>query len=452
MTFREAVTYLESFVNYEKRSAYAYQRSFKLERMRTFLSLLGNPQDAFKSVHIAGTKGKGSVSVFCASIMREAGYRTGLYTSPHLSDVRERIRVLEPGVRRAGDFEGMIPRDALCSLVARLRPAIDSFCASSPNGPLSFFEVYTALAFVHFKERRVECAVLETGMGGRLDATNVVIPAACCITAISFDHTDKLGRTLTAIAGEKAGIIKPCAGIVSAPQHRRVREVLEKKCRRAGVRLYTVGRDIRVSPACPGAASRQLDITGVFGDFRGLAINLCGDHQADNAACAVGLAVTAGQALPHAITAAHVRKGLARAVWPGRFEIVREGFVLDGAHNGASAKVLADAMRAYFPGKKVSVILGVSQEKDLPAICRQLLAISRRFIVTRANNPRAFASQEIKDCLRSLAPGAKVQCTSCVAEALRHADREEKGRVYCVTGSLFLVGEARDLLKGKIHA
>ncbi|MBM3255805.1 MAG: bifunctional folylpolyglutamate synthase/dihydrofolate synthase, partial [Candidatus Omnitrophica bacterium] len=212
MTYPETLAYLDSFINYEKIANYPYKESIKLERINNFLNIIGNPQDSLKSIHIAGTKGKGSTCAFISYILREAGYKVGLYTSPHLLSFRERIRILQPyrqGEERTAevDFEGAIPEEDLIRLVDYLRPKIEEYNISSPLGQLSFFEAYTALAFVYFKEQGVDFAVLETGLGGRLDATNTVNSLASAITPISYEHTQKLGNSLREIASEKAGII-----------------------------------------------------------------------------------------------------------------------------------------------------------------------------------------------------------------------------------------------------
>lgn len=457
MTYRETVRYLNSLVNYERRSGYSYARSFKLERIRAFLLSIGDPQGSFKSIHVAGTKGKGSVCLFCAHILRRAGCRVGLYTSPHLIDPRERLRVLEPGVSPSGDFEGMITRERLSRLVSEMSPAIDSFNRSSAWGPLTFFEVYTSLAFRYFQARRVDCAVLETGLGGRLDATNVVEPVACAITSISLDHMDKLGPTLEAIAREKAGIIKRlppgAGGVISVPQRAHVRAVLEGACRRHDEKLLLVGRDIIARAIRQAPLSQRFDLAGFPGERKAMEIRMLGTHQIVNAACGAALAVSASRSLGLSIGERQIRHGLADAFWPGRFEIIGET-VLDGAHNGDSARALARALKERFSGKEIVVVMGVSRDKDLARICRALLSVSRRFIVTWARNPRAFAPEKIRDCLVRLAPAVSVTVTGSVAEALRLP--LGGAAVRCVTGSIFVVGEARPLLaprgKGVHHA
>jgi len=473
MTYRETLDYLDSFVNYEKKSAYPYRQSFKLARIRAFLSVIGNPQDSFKSVHVAGTKGKGSVCVFCANIFREAGYTAGLYTSPHLFDARERLRVLRPcpaqedaphpaqeeaPVRAsararacAQDFDGMISPKEMASLAGRLKPAIDSFCRHSPHGPLSFFEVYTAFAFEFFREKKVDVAVLETGLGGRLDATNVVKPLACAITSISLDHTDKLGTTLAEIAREKAGIIKRASRgampVISAPQRPVVLEVLNRRCRSRGADLFLAGREIGFS-LLPGKKGLQrFSVSGELGEFGELGITLFGEHQAVNACVATGLAMAASARGGMRVDASAVRRGLSVTRWPGRFEIInhRPLIVLDGAHNWDSARMLARAVRRFLPGKKVSVIIGVSRDKDLRGICRALLPVARDFVATAARSPRAFSPEEVAGCIRKECRGIPVEISRDIQGALERISGKRSAG-FLVTGSLFVVGEARALL------
>jgi len=306
MSYPEVIKYLELFINYEKIPAFTYKESLKLERIKDFLSTFNNPQKNLKCIHIAGTKGKGSTCAFITYILREAGYKVGLYTSPHLSDFRERIRILNPKseirnpkqipnpksqIQKLEDFERMISKEDLVRLTEKLKADIEKFNSQSKCDPLSFFEVYTALAFTYFKEEKVDFAVLETGLGGRLDATNVVNPLVCAITPLSYEHTQKLGNTLREIATEKAGIIKAQSSklkaqnliVISAPQEKEALEVIRNKCKEVGARLYEVNKDIFYEKANSG-----FSLIGLFGEYSCLKINLLGEHQWINAAVAVG--------------------------------------------------------------------------------------------------------------------------------------------------------------------
>ncbi len=467
MSYPQTIRYLESFINYEKKNNYSYKASFKLARIREFLGILGNPQDSLGCIHIAGTKGKGSVSAFCASIVRAAGYKVGLYTSPHLSDVRERIRVLRvktgtgpvPPVPEAGGLEGLIGKRALDDLVGRLQADIDRYNRVSPYGPLSFFEVYTALAFQHFKEEKVDYAVLETGLGGRLDATNVVRPRVCGIASISLDHTQKLGSSLAEIAAEKAGIIKnggPDAPdrrlpVVSAPQDKEVLRVLRARCRSHGAVFYEIGKDIRCEDARACLDYQTFSMYGTLGDFRDLKIRLLGRHQQVNAALGVSLAVLLSRKDDLRIKIRDIRDGLYDTVWPGRFEIISRSpwIVLDGAHNPASALLLRENLEEYFPGKRIIFVLGISSDKDIRGICSGLIRGGEEVIFSRADNPRAADPEDIAVRARSCADAHGMSIARDIGTALALARKKaDKNSVIAVAGSLFLVAEARDLLAG----
>jgi len=475
MTYREAIAYLNSFINYERNTSYSYKSALKLERVEGFLALLGDPQEGFQSIHVAGTKGKGSVCAFCAYILRSAGYKIGLYTSPHLSDIRERIRVLRPqtsdrrlqseagSLRSKNEFEGMISRREFASLVKRLRPRLDRYCRDCQYGPLSFFEVYTVLALVYFKEKKIDFAVLETGLGGRLDATNVVNPAVCGITPISRDHTELLGDSLAAIAGEKAGIIKSKKDnnrdqkviVVTGPQKREALQVIKNRCGREKAVLYSVGKKIRCRNIKAGAGYQRFDLKGLEGEYRGLRVRMSGEHQALNAAMAVGLVESLARNCRINLRPWDIKNGLVDTVWPGRFEIVSSDplVVLDGAHNDASARSLRQTLDKEFKGKGIIFLLGISRDKDIGEICRQLSPAGKKFILTRADNPRAASCGQILRKLRAYKPQAPVMISNNVREGLRLAmSAADKESLIVVAGSLFVVGEARGLLlknKGK---
>ncbi|HNQ50054.1 MAG TPA: folylpolyglutamate synthase/dihydrofolate synthase family protein [Candidatus Omnitrophota bacterium] len=465
MSYRDTIEYLESFANHEKTPCLPYAASFKLERIAEFLAGIGDPHRTLRCIHVAGTKGKGSVCAFAASILRYMGYRVGLYTSPHLTDVRERIRVLDPAgtvrpdTRRLAeaDFEGMIPEEELTRLTVMMRPEITAYGARSAHGPLSFFEVYTALAFVYFKEQAVDYAVLETGLGGRLDATNVVLPHIAGITPISFDHTNKLGNTLVDIAREKAGIIKrgtPTGMVITAPQEDRVAAVLRSRCSEQGCRLLEIGKDIRYEIRAVAGEGQRVDISGAAGSYKDIRLPLMGEHQAVNAAVAVGLVAGLFGCRETERAVDPVHRGLAAARWPGRFEIIdrRPRVILDGAHNAASAAALAKTLRQFIRGGNIILVLGISRDKDAAAICGNLVPLAHLCIATRADNPRARTTADIAAIIRGLGTATPVLEAQRVGEALDIAfGRAGPDGTIVVTGSLFTVGDARRILVSGTH-
>jgi len=458
MTYPDVIKYLDSFIDYEKIPQYPYRQSLKLERIKEFLEVLNNPQDDLRCIHIAGTKGKGSTSAFIAYILREAGCRVGLYTSPHLSDFRERIRVLEPRTRKLKpktEFEGMIQERELIDLVEQLRPCIEEYNAQSCFGSLSFFEVYTALAFKYFNQKNVDFAVLETGLGGRLDATNTVNSLIAAITPISYEHIRQLGNTLTEIAKEKAGIIKSSSQlaspsiVISAPQEEEVIEVIKQSCKKHNANLYEIGRDVIVE-GVPSRNGQCFNINGAFGRLAGLKIRLLGRHQVINAALAVTavLAVRRFHRVRLALDA--IKKGLYNTVWPGRFEIISKNplVVIDGAQNVASAQVLKETIIENFPGRRLILVLGVSQDKDISGICNTLIPLSDEVILTQADNPRAADVDVIGQIVSSqpLIDNNRINKARRVKEAIELSVKKAKdGDLILITGSLFLVGEVRDL-------
>ena len=441
MSYQEAVRYLESRVNLEKVSAYPYNKLIKLERISEFLNLINNPQSSLKCIHVAGSKGKGSTCAFIAYILREAGFKTGLYTSPHLYDFRERIRILNPRVKTKDPFEGMISKTRLSSLVKRFKPLIREYNRTSKYGPLTFFEVYTVLAFVYFKEEKTDLVVLETGLGGRLDATNVVNALVCAIAPISYEHTDKLGRTLSAIAQEKAGIIKKLKEtrapiVVSAPQKKEAGEVIRNKCKMLDAKLHQVGRDIKYS-----GLKVRFNISSLTRNYRGLKISLSGSHQLINASVALGVIEALGS-FGINVSPVSVRNGLYNTLWPGRIEVLSRHpyVVLDGAQNIASANVLKKAIKGLFHYKKLILILGVSRDKDIRGICRELYDLADTVILTCANTPRATEPKIMARYFK----GKELRVTENISAAKKLAEKVAGAEdLILVTGSLFVVGEFR---------
>jgi len=457
MAYSQAIRYLEHFIDYEKIPAWPYKESLKLKRIKGFLATIGNPHLHLKCLHVAGTKGKGSTCAFIAYILREAGFKVGLYTSPHLVDFRERIRILNPRLPaskpRTKDFEGSISKQGLIRILERLRPAIELYNKKSKYGPLSFFEVYTALAFVYFKDKRADFVVLETGLGGRLDATNVVRPLVCAITPISYEHTQKLGNTLRKIALEKVGIIKSPQPstlshkplVISAPQEKEVVAVIRDKCKQAGARLYEVGRQIKCRRIKDG-----FGVSGLFGNYQNLKIKLIGKHQFINATVAVGV-IEALKFSNIDINIDCIRRGLYATRWPGRCEVIAKDplVVLDGAQNIASARALRKAIKENFKYRRLILVLGISKDKDIEGICRQLRSLADRVILTKADTPRAAEPETLAQYFKK----KDTRITHSVKEAKSFAWRiADRGRdSILVTGSLFVVGEARKFILKKAY-
>ena len=441
MTYPVVIRYLNSFTNYEKNTNYSYKKDLILARIQGFLLLLGNPQDSLRIIHIAGTKGKGSTCAFVAYILRESGFSVGLYTSPHLNDFRERIRILWPSScdskLKTGDFEGMISKEALSSLVKELKPMICKYNRYSKYGQLSFFEVYTALAFLYFKRQQIDFVVLETGLGGRLDATNAAKSLVCGITPISLEHVQKLGNTVSKIAAEKAGIIKPGAIVISALQPKEACKVIHNRCKKLQAKLYEVGREIKYSQSKKGLA-----IKGFKNDYKDLHLNLWGEHQIANAALAIGL-VEGLSFHGFNFKACAIRQGLYNAVWPGRCEVVGRNplIILDGAQNLASAQVLKSAVEDNFKYRKLILVLGISADKDIRGICKKLDSLADEIILTCAATTRAIDPAELAGYFKR-----KLHLTQSVKEAkLLAGSLAGKKDLILVTGSLFVVGEFRDV-------
>lgn len=428
MDFTAAVDYILSFADYERmpRSAVV----FDLRRIEQLLDRLGNPQNAAKSVHVAGTKGKGSTAAMIASILIQSGYRTGLYTSPHLLSIQERIQV---GGQPISGSE-------FARLTAWLKPEVEAVNAKGEFGELTTFEILTALAFAFFRDMGVDYQVLETGLGGRLDATNVVKPEVCVITSISYDHMDVLGDTLAQIAGEKAGIIKAGSIVVSAPQLQEAMTVLEEVCRQREVKLVSVGSDVAWQRTSFRPEGQSFQLRGLRDEYK-LTLPLPGEHQLENAAVAIATAEALAE-LGANITGDTIASGIASVNWPGRLQILRRRpwVIVDGAHNGDSIRRLVTAIRQYFAFDKAIVIFGASSDKNIAGMVTELVLFPDCIIVTRSKHPRAVAVERLTEEFSSkdVIPEVSGSVEAAVERALSIARPED---LVCATGSLFLVAE-----------
>lgn len=459
MTYPEAIKYLDSFIDYEKVPHYSYTQCLKLERIREFLNILNNPQDDLKCIHIAGTKGKGSTCAFITYILRQAQFKVGFYSSPHLSSFRERIRILKPITNHQfsiakTDFEGMINEFELIDLLERLSPYIKKYNSQSKYSALSFFEIYTALAFMYFKEKKVDFAVLETGLGGRLDATNTVHSLIAVITSISYEHIKQLGKALTEIAQEKTGIIKASSQsiVITAPQEKEVIELIRDRCRKQNAILYEIGKDIIFKRQEFYGNVQYFNINGLFGRLTDLKIRLLGRHQVINATVAVAVVLALSKFYQVRLNLEAIKNGLYNTIWPGRFEIIlgKPLVLLDGAQNPASAQALKDTLIENFPDKRIILVLGFSQDKDIKEICKQLVPLTQEVICTKADNPRAADVDVIEQIISSqfTVHSSQIFKVRRVKEAIELAKKKAKPEdLILVTGSLFLVGEVRDLLQ-----
>lgn len=424
MDYQSAIDYVLSFSDYERWPGAGYAERWDLRRMDDLLARLELPHLGRRTVHIAGSKGKGSTSAMIASALGAAGFRTGLYTSPHLHTIRERIQVNGESVTE----------EAFAAAVDRMRPAIEE-TNRGRYGTLSTFEILTAVAFVHFRERGADFQVLETGLGGRLDATNVCRPEVCVITSISLDHTAVLGDTIAKIAAEKAGIIKPGVTVISAPQAPEAAEVIEEACRAKQARLVAVGRDIIWHELGFTDRGQSITVSGLRGRYE-VSIPLLGGHQLANATTAVA-ALEALDISPHFIVA-----GLANVNWPGRMQVLRQEplLIADGAHNVDSVRKLIEALQRHFQSRRRILIVGTSADKNSAGMVAELAASFDMVVATSAEHPRATPAAEL--AAEFARHGVSALVTESVAEAVEAAlARADKGELICATGSLFVVAE-----------
>jgi len=450
----EALAYLVSRIDYERSLAIPYsQRTFKLDRMKKLVERLGNPHLMYPVVHVAGTKGKGSTSAMIASVLTAAGYRTGLYTSPHLHRLEERLAV---------DGQPCTP-DELAELVSEVRGVVSELdaeaaaCQPTEAGP-TYFDLTTALAMLHFARRGVDLAVLEVGVGGRLDSTNVCRPAVCVITNISFDHMNLLGNTLTAIASEKAGIIKSPAPVVSGVVDPEPQHVIRSVAASAGCPLRELGQHFgfayepnRAHGEVGGHARVDLwcQSDGRLKSWSGVQLALPGRHQAMNAALAVAAAMELA-AHGFSVDETAVRTGLANLRWPARIEIVRRQppIVIDAAHNVASIAALVETLCELFPRRPRTLLFATTVDKQVREMLMLLRPHFESVILTRyRSNPRGVPVEELA-CLAAEVGMAGVQLAADAQTAWELAQPHlAANKLLCVTGSFFIAGELRTLVE-----
>jgi dihydrofolate synthase/folylpolyglutamate synthase len=439
LTYDEALAYLAQFINYETRQPVSYvPEHFNVQDFAAFLQTLGAPHLVFPSVHIAGSKGKGSTAVMVASMLSQAGLRTGLFTSPHLVTIRERIQI----------DRQLIRREEFAALVSELQTRVDDTVLVHPRRFRTFFELTTALAFLYFARHKVDIVVVEVGLGGRLDTTNVLTPQVAVLTPIGLEHTRLLGTTLSAIAGEKAGIIKPHSCVISAPQAPEVVEVFARRCQDQDATLFLAERDFQWHVDLATCHGNRMHFDGFGQHLKDLEVPLLGRHQAANAAVAVAvLSQLQQQGWP--ITETHMRQGLAHVRWEGRMEVLSRApwVLLDGAHTVEAADCLRQTLTELFPCRRVHFVLGLSRDKRVADIIATLAPVAHDMIVTRFHNPRACDPQALADTVQR--HGVAVQIEPDPVAALAQArSKAQPTDVVCVTGSLLLLGEIKARLQG----
>ena len=444
-TYEAALEWLFSATDYERMQRVRYNTdTFDLSRMAALVTRVGDPHRDQRYLHVAGTKGKGSTAAMLSEVLRAAGYRVGLYTSPHVVDLRERICV----------GGAPIEADALRDLIGRVRPHVAAMAEGSTRRPATFFEILTAIALLHFRDVGTDVTVLEVGMGGRLDATNVVTPLVSAITSLSLDHVQQLGGTLAEIAAEKAGIIKPGVPVVSAPQTEEAMPVIERVAAERGARLAVVGREIEITDyeldARNDRMGSRISLRTPRGPHEDLWLAAAGRHQAVNAAVAVGVleeAAERGLAWgPRAL-----RDGLARAALPARIEVLgRSPLVInDGAHNPASIRALVEVVEEAFPHERLVLVFASAADKDYVGGLAEILPLADHLILTSARSARSVAPEQLEQAVRKVCT-VPVECQPTAAAAAERALMlAGPDDLVCFTGSFYLAGQVAEWWQGQ---
>lgn len=436
--FESARRYLESLIpkgkeNYEK---------IGLSRIGTLLSEMGNPQDAYPTIHIGGTAGKGSTATMIASILQSAGYKTGLHVSPHLEDIRERMQV-----------NGKLPTDKqFTELVKKVKAGIEKVEKTSRHGRPSYFEALLAVTFEWFKMAMAEIAIIEVGMGGRLDGTNVISPKTVVLTNIGLDHIEILGDSIEKIAVEKAGIFKADIDVVAGVTQGSVIEIFEKKAGELGCSIDLIGRDIRYGNVRLSENGSIFDLTIKDKTYKDISLSLIGAHQVGNAALAIDAALKTND-YGFVVEESIFRKSLAKVVVPCRFEVGRKKptVILDGAHNPMKIDSLVAALKGYASGKKVVFIFASKKDKNVEEMIRKLSPLASKFYFTSFSSTTDFGKNMSynPDELKQFTDVDSTIIGNAVDAYSKALSEAKKGDIICITGSLYLAGELRQTVLGR---
>ncbi len=443
-TYEQAKEFLLQTIDYEKLTQYKYDTStFDLKRMEEMMSYVGSPHKKRKAVHITGTKGKGSTAIIIASVLKGLGLKTGLFTSPHLIYLGERMKI----------NDRMISQEMFVQLINMLKPYIDRITLKNPILMPTFFEIVTAIAFLYFEREKTDISVLEVGMGGRLDSTNIVLPEVSVITPVGDDHTDRLGQTLDRIAYEKAGIIKEGVPVISSIQEPDALAVISKTCKEKMSRLHLVGRDILI---------RDIKVTkrnGIYGTeceiktwrkhYKNIFLPLIGRHQVENCAAAIGSLEILSETGVIKVDKEMVINALAKIRCPARIEVISENplIVLDTAHTVASMKTLKESIQENFSYNTIVVVIGLSEDKDIESVLKEIACIADDIILTRTGNPREAEPEQMAVVVKQFFHN-NLMVIEDIDEALKEANRiAKKDDLVCITGSFFLAGKVKEILK-----
>ena len=442
VSYFERLNYLNSFINYEKRldNITYEEKKFYLERMRYLLKLMGNPQDNLQAFHVAGTKGKGSTSAMIFSILKEAGYKVGLYTSPHLQSIRERIST----------HKGFISQEEFIDLIDYAKPYIEEAKKHPIFGPPTFFEVLTALAFLYFYIKKLDYVVIEVGLGGRLDATNVINPLVSIITPIGFDHMHILGNTIEKIAFEKAGIIKEGKIVISSIQKEEAEKVIAKVAKERNAIYYKIDNLFKWERKDFSLNGQRFLLSGkdINEEFF---IPLLGEHQIVNAITAFGAIYLLRDKL--SIDYETVREGFKKVQWRGRFQIVSKSplTIIDGAHNVESAIALRDTLKNYVNFNRLFLICGLMKDKDAEGFLKILNPLVHSYNFVPLSSHRTRSPEELGNIVKSFNADANINLHTNFYEAINFVKKEASPEdLILITGSLYLAGEALNYFYGNL--
>ncbi len=431
MNYEEAVAYIHS--------TYKFGSKLGLENIRYLLHLMDDPQKSLKVIHVAGTNGKGSTCAFISSVLCEQGYKVGLYTSPYLEEFTERIRVNEE----------CISKKELAEVTQYVKEKANQMIRNGMPHPTEF-EIVTAIGFEYFKRRKVDFLVLEVGLGGRGDSTNVIEnPLACVITAIDFDHVDYLGNTLSQIAYEKAGIIKPNSYVVSYPQRKEASKVLEAVCRQRKAKWIEAPVDtLKIIKYDDTGLSFHMHYNGIKIDH--IEIKMLGEHQARNAIVAITVLKVLMKEHHVKISKEAFYNGLKKTIWPGRLEIISRNPVvlIDGAHNVQGIKALSKTLKQLFPRRSIILGIGILGDKDVDGMLDEIIPLAKQLVLTEPDNPRALPVEKLAEKIKKYEKPFMIrkEIRDAVQATLLLAEKEEMA-VFC--GSLYMIGKVRTILKRK---